>query len=269
MKPKANLGDRFYRLGPDHRGGQDIDFVVLRRRFDFRSIEVGQWVTKAESAKAAGWFYDALCDLMHIITGPESLISLRGTLSFRYGMGGRPGISAHYSPESRSFALAKNAGPGSVAHEWFHALDHYLADKAFRGVSPGVFASSAWLNDTPLIPHPLNNRLVDCFRAVLLDETGTQPSTLVRTSATIDKSLGITYYSRPEEICARAFEAFVQDAPIKNKFLVKGTKASEEAQVGLYPTGEERERMNAAWRAYFQALGGRLRVEAERSQVPP
>jgi hypothetical protein len=258
-----------YRRGPDHRGGIPVDFGEVRRRFDFRSIQIGRWVTREENERAANFFYDALCDLMVLLQGNEDLISLRGTLSLQYGIGGQVGVSAHYLPRQRTFSLAKNAGPGSIAHEWFHALDHYLADKAFRGVSPGVFASSAWLNDTPLIPHPLNDRLVVCFRAVLLDDTGTQPSTLFRTSAAIDKSLGITYYSRPEEICARSFEAFVQDAPIKNNFLVKGTKASDEAQVGLYPTGEERERMNAAWRAYFQALGGRLRAERERSQVPP
>jgi len=261
LKRQSGLGDRFYRQGPDHRAGAEVGFVELRRRFDFRSIQVGQWVTPAESRHAATLFYDALCDLMQILTGPESLISLRGTLAFAYGTGGRPGVCAHYSPATRTFALAKNAGPGSIAHEWFHALDHHLAGKAFQGLPPGTLASSAWLKDAELIKHPLNDLLAACFRAVLLDESGERPSALFQTSAAIDKHLGSFYYSRPEEICARAFEAFVQDASIKNNFLVKGTKASEEAQVGLYPQGEARERISAAWSDYFRGLGGRLRTE--------
>ena len=54
-----------------------VSFVTVRRRFDFRSIEVGRWVTPQERGRAAGRFYQALCDLMTILRGPEPLISLR------------------------------------------------------------------------------------------------------------------------------------------------------------------------------------------------
>lgn len=249
--------DRFYRRGPIH-GGEEVDFAALRRRFDFRAIELGRWVTRAERERAAGLFYNALCDLMLILQGPEQLVSLRGTLSLQYGIGGRPGVSAHYNPASRSFALAKNAGPGSIAHEWFHAFDHHMADKAFTGTGPQVFASRAWLDEAARVAHPLNQALFDCFQAVLLDETGEQPSELFHASAEADRRHGILYYSQPEELCARAFEAFVQDAPIKNTFLVKGTRASAEAEQGLYPWGTQRARCNAAFGRYFCALGGAL-----------
>ncbi|WP_309654758.1 hypothetical protein [Vreelandella vilamensis] len=95
----------------------DISFVTVRRRFDFRSIEVGRWVTSAERDRAAGRFLHALEDLMTVLQGPEHLVSLRGTLGLQYGIGGRPGVSAHYLPASRQLALAKNAGAGSLAHE--------------------------------------------------------------------------------------------------------------------------------------------------------
>ncbi|WP_375055129.1 CLCA_X family protein [Zobellella sp. DQSA1] len=249
--------DHFYRRGPDH-GGEGVDFAALRRRFDFRAIELGRWVTRAERERAAGLFYNALCDLMLILQGPEQLVSLRGTLTLQYGIGGRPGVSAHYNPASRSFALAKNAGPGSIAHEWFHAFDHHMADKAFTGTGPYVFASRAWLDEVARVEHPLNQALFDCFQAVLLNETGEQPSDLFRASAEVDRRHGILYYSQPEELCARAFEAFVQDASIKNAFLVKGTRASAEAEQGLYPQGEQRRRCNAAFGRYFCTLGGAL-----------
>ena len=250
---------QFYRSGPVTERGQGHTFVDLRRRFDFRSIRVGRWVTEAERDRACGLFYDALIDLMTILNGPESLISLRGNLSFQYGIGGRPGVAAHYDPSQRCFSLAKNAGPGSIAHEWFHALDHYLADKVFSDTDSGMFASAAWLNDraTPVV-HPLNDLLFRCFKAILLSEDGKSPSELVDASVRVDQSLNTLYYSKPEELCARAFEAFVQDGAIRNNFLVSGTKATAEAEKGLYPLDGQRLRINAAFADYFSALGGAL-----------
>ncbi|MDN7131873.1 hypothetical protein JNO04_05855 [Halomonas sp. MC140] len=248
----------FYRNGPAHRPECASSFALIRRQFDFRSIEIGRWVTSAERDRAAELFHDALCDLMLILEGPETLISLRGSIALQYGCGGRPGVSAHYDPSQRSFALAKNAGPGSIAHEWFHAFDHYIAQKCFRGTPASMFASTAWLAEATPVPHSLNQLLMRCFKSVLLQPEGDQPSTLFKRSVQMDKQLGQLYYSKPEELCARAFEAFIQDAAITNHFLVKGTKASPEADKGLYPQGEQRIRINTAFGEYFSRLGNAL-----------
>lgn len=249
---------RYFRNGPNHSAGEQVDFVQVRRRFDFRTIEIGRWVTRVERERAAGLFFNALCDLMVILQGTEALISLRGSLSLQYGIGGRPGVSAHYNPATRCFSLAKNAGPGSIAHEWFHAFDHYIASKTIASADARTFASHAWLSNAPLIDHPLNKLLFDCFHAIMLDDSGTQPSALFNASATADSQLNTLYYSLPEELCARAFEAFVQDAAIKNGFLVKGTKATKEAELGLYPQGTQRATINGAFGRYFRTLGAAL-----------
>ncbi|WP_111495202.1 CLCA_X family protein [Marinobacter bohaiensis] len=253
------MSQSFYRRGPDHRAGASVTFLDVRRRFQFRSVEIGRWVTEPEKQRSAGLFYDALCDLMTTLGGTESLISLRGTLGLQYGIGGQRGVSAHYTPATRSFALAKNAGPGSIAHEWFHAFDHYICDKLYTGSPPGAFASKRWLGKASGTEHPLNRRLQRCFAAVMLDADGNNPSHLFRQSVKADKAAGTLYFSQPEELCARAFEAFVQDGPCKNAFLVKGTRATEEARLGLYPTGEERERINRAFADYFRSLGAALK----------
>ncbi|MCW8127824.1 CLCA_X family protein [Microbulbifer halophilus] len=258
------LSRKFYRRGPSRQSQQPVTFVDIRRQFGFRSISIGRWVTQEERDRAAGLFHDALADLMWILRGPERLISLRQTLSFQYGIGGRPGISAFYDPSARSFSLAKNAGPGSIAHEWFHALDHYLADKAFSDTHRGMYASEAWLRDATPVPHPLNDRLFACFRSIMLDEASDNPSDLVRISTEFDKENGCFYYSEPVELCARAFEAFVQDSAVTNNFLVSGTKATEEARIGLYPTGSHRRRINAVFREYFSCLGSALRANPAR-----
>ena len=261
MKPMRE----YYRRGPDVRHGQPVSFVDVRKRFDFRSIRIGRWVTQPEQIRAAGLFHDALVDFMSILRSPEPLISLRGTLSLQYGIGGRPGVAAHYQPSMRCFSLAKNAGPGSVAHEWFHAFDHYLGGAAFSDAPSGMFASKAWLSEATPVVHPLNDDLYACFKSIMLDEEGDAPSELFRISAQVDKAMGHVYYSQPEELCARAFEAFIQDADISNNFLVSGTKATAEATQGLYPMGKQRERINLAFQRYFYRLGAALSNEMRKS----
>ena len=253
------LNKEFYRRGPNHQADAPADFLAIRKRFQFRSIEIGKWVKEAEKQKAAPLFYDALCDLMVILGGNESLISLRGTLALQYGCGGQRGVSAHYDPQTRSFALAKNAGPGSIAHEWFHAFDHYISQKAFEDVSRREFASRAWLDNANEIDHPLNEMLMQCYEVIILDEACEEPNAYFNKAVKVDSALESDYYSRPEELCARAFEAFIQDAAIKNNFLVKGTKETEEAKIGLYPQGEHRLKVNQAFQRYFKMLGAALK----------
>ncbi len=242
-----------------------VSFVTVRRRFEFRNIEVGRWVTAPERDRAAGRFHQALCDLMTVLNGPETLISLRGTLGLQFGIGGRPGVAAHYIPATRQLALAKNAGTGALAHEWFHAFDHYMGTRAFRDPGKFGFASSAWLSSASRKVHPLNDRLNHCFQAILLNEDGTEPSQLFRTSQQADADLKVLYYARPEELCARAFEAFVEDSQPRNDFLVRGTVYSDEAKAGLYPEGEQRQHINGAFQKYFHALGAALYREQAKA----
>ena len=272
----------FYRNGPDHRqvlGGVIPDFLTIRQLFGFRGVDVGRWVSVKEQEKAAGLFFDALCDLTQILAGPQGsayptskvlkirreLISLRGTLGLQYGTGGRPGVSAHYSPLQRNFALAKTAGPGSIAHEWFHAFDHYIAGKMFEpdSLKPDTdFASRLWVDDHDMITHPLNQLLAACYQAILIREDGETPSDLFQASVAADKQQNSFYYSQPEEICARAFEAFIQDSSVKNHFLVKGSKESPEAKAGLYPQGAQRLRINRCFQQYFTTLSYTLKNQS-------
>ncbi|WP_196161568.1 CLCA_X family protein [Reinekea sp. G2M2-21] len=252
---------RFYRTGRDHRGGWLVSFADVHQRFEFKSMRVGKWVTKKEREHTAPLFYDALCDLLDILQAPSSLISLRQTLSLDYGTGGSYGVMAHYAPATRTFALAKNAGPGAIAHEWFHAFDHYIADKFLQDGFKEDFASHAYWEGAQINTHPLNAMLATCYDTIFYCDENANPTDYVLTSQKVDEENGQTYYSLPFELCARAFEAFVQDAPVKNNFLAKGTKKSAEAERGLYPQGEHRQKINAAYRAYFQTLGYRLQQQ--------
>jgi hypothetical protein len=250
----------FYRNGPSHRDGADVSFQDIVKIFGFRTVTIGKWVTAAEQQIAANLFFDALCDLMDILQVPEAVISLNGSLSLAFGSGGRKHSSAHYESNTKKLALAKNAGGGALAHEWFHAFDHYICDKLFVQVSHEQFASQCWLQDKKQISHPLNIKLSQCFEAIFLGTDKSQPNEYIKRSAQADKLLKTFYYARPQELVARAFEACIQDHFTKNAFLVQGTKQSPEAKMGIYPAKELRATISKNILDYFYYLGRGLKV---------
>ncbi len=123
MQQQAGVSGRlarpYFRNGPEHRAGADVSFADLVKIFGFQSIRIGRWVSASEQQIAANLFFDALCDLQLLLQVPNKVISLNETLALTFGIGGRPGSCAHYQPQGRILALAKNAGGGSLAHEWF------------------------------------------------------------------------------------------------------------------------------------------------------
>lgn len=245
----------FYRNGESHRDGADVSFGDIVKVFGFKSVQIGKWVSKEEQQIAANLFFDALCDLMDILQVPEHVISLNSNLSLAFGVGGQKHASAHYDSRKGQLALAKNAGGGALAHEWFHAFDHYICSRVFSEPPPNSFASQCWLDDKTQIAHPLNKKLGSWFGKVFLSDDGTEPSDYVNRCAIADKTLKMYYYSQPQELTARAFEAAIQDHPIKNAFLVQGTKLSNEAKVGIYPSDSHRQQSASVVFSYFSSLG--------------
>jgi len=255
---QGRLHKQFYRNGEHHRGGADVSFKDIVKVFGFRSVEIGKWVTKAEQQVAANLFFDALCDLMDILEVPSTVISLKGTLSLAFGKGGNKYSSAHYNSAKRQLALAKNAGGGALAHEWFHAFDHFIAPRFLDSAKPQKFASELWLRNNKVKEHPLNAYLEECYQHIFLKPNSDELSSLFTQSVAVDKALNSFYYSRPQELCARAFEAYIQDSHLKNAFLVQGTKQSQEAKLGIYPQAQQRDLISAYFSRYFSYLGKAL-----------
>jgi hypothetical protein len=176
-------------------------------------------------------------------------------MALAFGTGGRKHSCAHYESSRKRLALAKNAGGGALAHEWFHAFDHYICTKLFRDAHLGDFASQLWLNDYEMLPHPLNSKLNTCFETIFLEQHKTGANTYVLTSANVDKSMKTYYYARPEELAARAFEAFIEDQELRNAFLVQGSIKSPEVMLGIYPKEHHRQILGQNFVDYFRYLG--------------
>ena len=119
------------RIGPDYREGKDATPDMFMNTFGFRGVEFGNWVRQGKNGRERQWMlnnaYDALYDLSKILNIPPKAVALNGDLGLCFGSRGFGSASAHYEPDNRVINLTKTKGYSSLAHEWFHALDHHMA----------------------------------------------------------------------------------------------------------------------------------------------
>ncbi|GEM_PF-3303580 len=125
------------RVGADHRKGKDVTPERFTETFGFRGVEFGNWVsqgkTRNERQGMLNAAYDALMDMANVLNIPPRAVSLNGKLGLGLGSRGSGSASAHYEPGKVVINLTKTRGAGSLAHEWFHALDNYFQRKRGGG----------------------------------------------------------------------------------------------------------------------------------------
>ena len=119
------------RVGADHRKGADVTAQMFEDAFGFRGVQFGNWVAQGAGAKDRQGLlneaYDALMDLSLLLGVPSRAMSLDGSLGLSLGARGSGKAAAHFEPNSLVINLTKTKGAGSLAHEWFHALDNYFS----------------------------------------------------------------------------------------------------------------------------------------------
>ena len=95
--------------------------------FGLRGAEFGHWQGTRQSV--LNHAYDGLMDLADTLGVDSKALSLhRIALAFgARGRGGKSGARAHYEPNYAVMNLTKTQGAGTLAHEWAHSFDHYLA----------------------------------------------------------------------------------------------------------------------------------------------
>ena len=118
------------RVGADHRKGADVTAQMFEDAFGFRGVQFGNWVAQGAGAKDRQGLlneaYDALMDLSLLLGVPSRAMSLDGSLGLSLGARGSGKAAAHFEHDSLVINLTKTKGAGSLAHEWFHALDNYF-----------------------------------------------------------------------------------------------------------------------------------------------
>ncbi len=117
------------RIGPASK--KKYTAKALIDNFGFRGVEYGNWVKGKDAQSHTQLAGQALEDLSRTVGISPKEISLNGRLALSFGGRGKGGpraACAHYEPLRKVINLTKQSGSGSLAHEWFHAVDNIFHD---------------------------------------------------------------------------------------------------------------------------------------------
>ena len=175
-------------------------------RFGFRGVQFGNWVEESRRLNDLTDTSQALFDLASVLGWEEGSLSLGGRLALAFGArgrGGRAGVRAHYEGSQRVIAISKTLGPGTLAHEWFHGLDHNTA--VWRKIDETRFATEG---DGDAYRTGRMQPLAD---ALCTYGAAVHWSKMRRRSQELDRRRPKSkpYWATTRELAARGFEAWI------------------------------------------------------------
>lgn len=208
-------GDNETRKGEDYRNGKDVTAEEFANKFGFRGVQFGNWANQADRQAALNNAYDSFMDMSKIIGVSPKAMSLNGELGVAFGSRGSGAASAHYEPGEVVINLTKTRGAGSLAHEWWHALDNYFSRAA--NVKLGYVTSDKRL--------PMREEMRKAFNDLVDDVENSDYHT-----RSMDRGSG--YWGTRVEETARLFAEWIADEMAKrgelNNFLA-GRNDSEDS----------------------------------------
>ena len=254
IKPKFN--ENRERKGRDWRGGKDVSAEDFREAFDFRGVEFGNWMQQKDRRQALNECYDSLMDLAMVCGVSPKALSLGGKLAMAFGARGVGKFNAHYEPDKVVINLTKTKGAGSLAHEWFHAIDNYFnmqgwdefATESTRNVERKEMAE-AWK---------------DLVRAI-------NGGDYFKRSDKYARLKGSRYWIEPTELGARAFAVWVENRLSKygtindylanNPRLVDEKASDAEKKYAPYPFDKDADWMDEKFGRLFEVMQERVDEE--------
>lgn len=259
------------RTGPDWRDGRNITTDEFLQRFRFSGLQFGNWVTQAERQSVLNDAWDALHDLTDICGLPPQAASLNGYIEgLAFGARGKAGAAAHWEPDHRVINLSRLKGIGALAHEWGHAVDNFLGGIAYQSLIDQMMPfrhpegqvararqqanlSTMHNSDASFAGCAAMGSVMGaiCHRDGSKDQVSRNRSTFLSHARQIDGPAK-TYWQHPNELWARAFEAWVHDCLAANGrrsdylvFGVDGTHWTDAGRPSPYPLDVERTRICA------------------------
>ena len=203
------------RVGEDYRKGEDITAEQFREQFGFRGVQFGNWTNQKDRQAALNNAFDSFMDLAKILGIFPKAVSLNGELGIAFGARGGGGAKAHYEREEVVINLTKTMGAGSLAHEWWHALDNYFARRG--NVKLGMVTEGKGI--------AMRGELRKAYDKLVSD---IENSDYNRRS----RDAGASYWGTRREETARMFAMWVFDEISKkgerNSFLTDNDPAAEE-----------------------------------------
>ncbi|MGX5661569.1 PLxRFG domain-containing protein [Diaphorobacter nitroreducens] len=240
------------RIGEDYRQGADVTPEQFQEAFGFRGVQFGNYVEGSRRQQDLNRAYDALMDLAGVLNLPPRSLSLGGRLGLAFGArggGGANAAAAHYEPDTVVINLTKREGAGSLAHEWWHALDNYFSRQ--RGDGAAMMTEESRRGDG------VREEMRAAFRDVM---SAIHRTAMLERSRKLDERRTKEYWSTKPEMSARAFESYaiakLQDQSAGNDYLANVVGDAAFALEGAYPypTAGEMAQIREAFDAFFQTV---------------
>ncbi|MFW8637497.1 LPD38 domain-containing protein [Cribrihabitans pelagius] len=133
---------------------------------------------------------------------PPKALSLNGELGLAFGArGSGRKAAAHYEPGEVVINLTKGQGAGSLAHEWWHAMDHYFARQGGKSALLLTEVRTSTLSDG------IRPELVAAFDGLM---SLVRKGGLKVRSAVADQRKSKPFFATMPEMTARAFESYAE-----------------------------------------------------------
>ena len=254
IKPKFN--ENRERKGRDWRGGKDVSAEDFREAFDFRGVEFGNWMQQKDRRQALNECYDSLMDLAMVCGVSPKALSLGGKLAMAFGARGGGKFNAHYEPDKVVINLTKTKGAGSLAHEWFHAIDNYFNMQGWD-----EFATESTRNVE-------RKQMAEAWKDLVRAING---SDYFKRSDKYARLKGSRYWIEPTELGARAFAVWVENRLSKygtindylanNPRLVDEKASDAEKKYAPYPFDKDADWMDEKFGRLFEVMQERVDEE--------
>lgn len=238
------------REGKPHRDG-DVIPSQFSEAFGFRGVQFGNYVEGERRQQDLNHSFDALMDLSEALGIPTKALSLDGSLGLAFGARGTGSALAHYEPGEVAINLTKSGGPGCLAHEWFHALDHYFSKLDETGTTDWNKGSRGYASDSRQAPSNVRPEVWEAFKRIAkeLDKGG-----FAERSRQLDETRTKPYWGTTIEKAARAFEMYVKER-LANSGIRDDYLANISHDGGAYPTEQElRDGIGPAFDHLFETL---------------
>lgn len=282
----------------DHRKGRDITPTAFKNTFGFGSVGFGKWVGAKQDQDHLNYAFDAFMDLAQLLGIEPKAIGLGGNLHFTIGALGHGRHAAHYADNQphpdggsvRVINVTNTKGDGTVAHEWMHALDYHLSRTEYgKQLVERIKVELMLARDIKLVSRKVdqalrgqvymtgakNDRIASAKKIAAYYRHRNQTSQF-KVNA---DDLGKDYWGNPQELFARAGEAWVFDTlKAPSDYLVTNWVADGHVKPPTYrgtpyPSGDERARFAELYVALFASLdwtseGPVVNVEKTRAEWP-
>lgn len=264
QEPDVRAASNAPRVGADHRKGGDVKDTQFAETFGFRGVQFGNYVEQKRRQEDLNNAYDGLMDLAGVLGIPPRSLSLNGKLGLAFGArgrGGRNAGAAHYEPGHVVINLTKESGAGSLAHEWWHALDNYFSK--MRGEGGGYVTekprrlSGRAPDGSVSFDARVRPEMIEAFGGVM---AGINVTRMRERSKKLDDLRSKAYWTTDREMSARAFESYIINklgaAGVSNDYLANVLSEGAFSREGSfpYPTAGEIDAVRAGFDGFFSAI---------------